>query len=402
MVKVAFLHPDLGIGGAERLVVDAAVALQTKGHGVQFVTSHHDSSHCFEETSNGTLSVTAVGDWLPRSLFGRCYALCAYVRMVYAALYLVVFSGIEYDVIFCDQISACIPMLRLLSRAKVLFYCHFPDQLLTKRDSTLKYLYRLPIDWLEEVSTGLAHVVVVNSKFTAAVFRQTFPTLRSLDPEVLYPSLVFDNFLHPADPPIGDLLPAFKTLFLSINRFERKKNLPLALESLAYLKTQLSSDRFAHVHMVVAGGYDNANAENKEHYLELLNLVDELELSDKVTFLRSFSDSDKVHLLEACTCLLYTPSNEHFGIVPIEAMFMRRPVIAVKSGGPLETIVDSETGFLCESQPADFSKVMMKFLVDPSLRDRMGEAGCERVRDNFSFSAFSEKLETIVAHLYRN
>ena len=28
MVKVAFLHPDLGIGGAERLVVDAAVALQ--------------------------------------------------------------------------------------------------------------------------------------------------------------------------------------------------------------------------------------------------------------------------------------------------------------------------------------------------------------------------------------
>ena len=63
-------------------------------------------------------------------------------------------------------------MLRLLSRAKVLFYCHFPDQLLTKRDSTLKYLYRLPIDWLEEVSTGLAHVVVVNSKFTAAVFRQ--------------------------------------------------------------------------------------------------------------------------------------------------------------------------------------------------------------------------------------
>ena len=30
MVKVAFLHPDLGIGGAERLVVDAAVALQVR------------------------------------------------------------------------------------------------------------------------------------------------------------------------------------------------------------------------------------------------------------------------------------------------------------------------------------------------------------------------------------
>ena len=114
-----------------------------------------------------------------------------------------------------------------------------------------------------------------------------------MEPEVLYPSLVFDNFLNPVDPPIDDLLPAYRTLFLSINRYERKKNLALALESLAYLKTQLSSDRFVNVHMVVAGGYDNANVENKEHYLELQRLVDEMELGEKVTFLRSFSDSDK-------------------------------------------------------------------------------------------------------------
>ena len=35
MARVVFLHPDLGIGGAERLVVDGALALQTKGHQVQ-------------------------------------------------------------------------------------------------------------------------------------------------------------------------------------------------------------------------------------------------------------------------------------------------------------------------------------------------------------------------------
>ncbi len=33
-LKIAFLHPDLGIGGAERLIVDAAVGLQQKGHDV--------------------------------------------------------------------------------------------------------------------------------------------------------------------------------------------------------------------------------------------------------------------------------------------------------------------------------------------------------------------------------
>ena len=66
MVRVVFLHPDLGIGGAERLVVDAALALRDKSHDVHIVTCHHDESHCFEETRNGSLQVTSVGDWLPR------------------------------------------------------------------------------------------------------------------------------------------------------------------------------------------------------------------------------------------------------------------------------------------------------------------------------------------------
>lgn len=46
-----------------------------------------------------------VGDWLPTRVFGYLHALCAYLRMIYVALYLVFLSGVEYDVIFCDQVS---------------------------------------------------------------------------------------------------------------------------------------------------------------------------------------------------------------------------------------------------------------------------------------------------------
>ncbi|KAG5455990.1 MAG: hypothetical protein BJ554DRAFT_4393 [Olpidium bornovanus] len=53
-MRVAFVHPDLGIGGAERLVVDAASGLQSNGHSVVIYTSHHDRSHCFKETRDGT------------------------------------------------------------------------------------------------------------------------------------------------------------------------------------------------------------------------------------------------------------------------------------------------------------------------------------------------------------
>ena len=39
------------------------------------------------------------------------------------------------------------------------------------------------------------------------------------------------------------------------------------------------------------------------------------------------------------------------GIVPLECMAAARPVVAVASGGPLETVVHEETGFLCEPTP---------------------------------------------------
>lgn len=50
------MHPDLGIGGAERLVIDAAVGLQSQGHQVTILTSHCDPSHCFEEARDGTFA----------------------------------------------------------------------------------------------------------------------------------------------------------------------------------------------------------------------------------------------------------------------------------------------------------------------------------------------------------
>jgi hypothetical protein len=54
--NIVFFHPDLGIGGAERLVIDAAVGLQNRGHMVTIFTSHCDPNHCFEEARNGKLS----------------------------------------------------------------------------------------------------------------------------------------------------------------------------------------------------------------------------------------------------------------------------------------------------------------------------------------------------------
>lgn len=150
MPRIAILHPDLGIGGAERLIVDIALALQSQAHQVDVYTNFHDPKRCFDETRNGQLNVFVACSWFPRHFFGRFNALCAYIRFILLALHVVYIESREnsYDLFICDQISACIPMLRQ-SHRPVLFYCHFPDHLLTKRESLAKKLYRWPIDAFE-------------------------------------------------------------------------------------------------------------------------------------------------------------------------------------------------------------------------------------------------------------
>ena len=106
-LRVAFVHPDLGIGGAENLMVNAAVALQKKGHAVRVYTAHHDVTHCFAETrGDGALArcIEVHGDWMPRSLLrtGKGQVLCAIARTAFASLALLL-TG-EADVIFVDQV----------------------------------------------------------------------------------------------------------------------------------------------------------------------------------------------------------------------------------------------------------------------------------------------------------
>ena len=148
------------------------------------------------------------------------------------------------------------------------------------------------------------------------------------------------------------------------------------------------------------GGYDERVTENKEHYLELVNFAEENNLTDHVTFIRSFSDREKLKLFTKSSCLIYTPTNEHFGIVPIEAMYMRRPVIAVNTGGPLETVLHEETGLLCEPNDEAFSDAMRNVLKEIDMVETFGRRGREHVISNFSFEAFSQSLDKTVCRLH--
>lgn len=260
-MRVAILHPDLGIGGAEMLIINLALALKAKGYGVKVYTPHFDPNRCFKECEQ--LDIEVIGSWFPRTMLGgRLIAFCAYMRMFFAAIWLTMFSGETFDYYIMDQVSFPMPVLRVFS-SRILFYCHFPDKLLsTNRGSIVMRFYRFFLDLAEEYTTGMANEIVVNSEFTLGIFRENFPYIaetretkggrfcccfRRHTPKVLYPAINLKAFEKSADfdenSTVKDLLKdqidesilnsSNLKVFTSLNRYERKKGIDLAILAFA-------------------------------------------------------------------------------------------------------------------------------------------------------------------------
>jgi alpha-1,3/alpha-1,6-mannosyltransferase len=68
----------------------------------------------------------------------------------------------------------------------------------------------------------------------------------------------------------------------------------------------------------------------------------------------------------------------------------------VNSGGPLETVVDGETGFLRPPDPEAFATCLAELVESPALATRMGNAGRARVASLFSREAFASRLGAVV------
>ncbi|KAI1430902.1 hypothetical protein GGR50DRAFT_682524 [Xylaria sp. CBS 124048] len=417
---IVFLHPDLGIGGAERLVVDAAVGLQKRGHKVVIFTSHCDPGHCFDEAQDGTLDVRVRGHTIvPPSILGRFSILCAILRQLHLILQIYLTSELSLlrpDAYFVDQLSAGLPLLQYLHpQGRILFYCHFPDLLLAQgRRKWWKRVYRVPFDLWEQWSMSFADAIAVNSNFTKGVVSQTWPALaRQMELQIVYPCVdTRPKEKRPDETPLWNGM----KFVLSINRFERKKDIALAIKAFAGLSPQ---DR-AGVRLAVAGGYDPRVSENVGYHGELVELAESLGLKNmtvktpqtaqavpkdvEVLFLLNVTNMLKEMLLSSARLLVYTPTNEHFGIVPLEAMLRGVPVLAANTGGPVETVVEGKTGWLCSPDKVDeWTAVMNKALYQLSSADmaEMSKAGIERVTNGFGESQMAQRLESIFVDMLR-
>ncbi len=178
--------------------------------------------------------------------------------------------------------------------------------------------------------------------------------------------LAAEPLYHPA--PFWDELapgPSEDFVFCPL-RLEGNKRPGLLVDALAHVR---SDTRLA------LAGHGSLEGELRER-ARVLGVDARLDLLGFVT------DADVVDHYARALAVVYAPFDEDYGYVTLQAFRAGKPVItAFDSGGVLEWVEDGVNGFITDGTPEAMAEAIDRLANDPSLAEKMGAAGRDRVAD---------------------
>jgi glycosyltransferase involved in cell wall biosynthesis len=193
--------------------------------------------------------------------------------------------------------------------------------------------------------------IITNSKNIAKQIQNIY----QMKADVIYPPVDINSYSiseTPAD------------YYLYAGRLISHKRVDLAIEACNQLNRKL----------IIAGdGFERSNLEK---------------IAGKtIQFLGRVTDEQLKDLYANCRAFIF-PSDEDFGLVPVEAQASGRPVIAYRSGGALESVIEYETGLFFDQQNVES-------LVETILRFESMKFNSDKIRQNafrFDLDKFDSQI----------
>lgn len=177
------------------------------------------------------------------------------------------------------------------------------------------------------------------------------------DAEIIYPPVDLSEYSG-VKKDIGDY-------FLSLARLDPEKNIDLVIATFNQNGLPLK---------IVGTGRE----ENRLKKMAKSNIV----------FLGKVSDAERVMLMSNAKALICAASNEDFGITAIEAQAAGTPVIALKEGGYLETVVEGRTGLFFE----ELSKESLQQAIEKIDQQKFKTEDLRKNAQKFSKENFKKKI----------
>ena len=261
--------------------------------------------------------------------------------------------------------------------------------------------------WMERTAILDADAVIAVSQGTRADILRAYP---EIDPErihVIYNGIDLNEYQKTSDTSallkygVNPDLP----FVLFVGRITRQKGVTHLVEAIQYLPpgTQV---------VLCAGAPDTPEiATEMREKVEAARAIN----PNVVWIEKMVTKPEAIQLYSNCSVFCCPSVYEPFGIINLEAMACRAPVVASATGGILEVVVDGETGYLVPfeqdpvttfpSNPVAFAKALAEKLSDllahPEKAKRFGEAGRRRVEATFAWTAIADQTIELYRKLIR-
>lgn len=290
----------------------------------------------------------------------------------------------DYDVINAHQT----PSEWLRNRnSPMIWYCHTPnreafdlyDWRMKRRNPLQKAVFWASIQAFKHFEFRV--VPTIEYIFTNSLNSQArIKKYLKRESEVLYPGVEYEKFS----------CKGYEQFFFYPSRIAPEKELEYAIEAFKLFSKMVPGWK-----LVIAGSL----SDRPEHqaYLKRIKMM----CDQNITITTNITNEELLDYYARCYAVLYTPINEDFGLVPLEALAACKPCIARKEGGPRETIIDGKDGFLI-STPAEMAGKMELLTKNPEQCEKMGRAGRKKVEEKFGWDLFLKRFEKKAKELADN
>jgi glycosyltransferase involved in cell wall biosynthesis len=276
----------------------------------------------------------------------------------------------EYDVVISSS-NAYMAKAVTAPNGVHLCYCHTPPRALYgystqsnwRANPVTRLLGTLINHYMRVIDVKIAQrvgIFIANSQETARRIQKFYQR----DSVLIYPPVVI-----PSKPPTPKLTTG--EYYLYVNRLALAKHPELAVQVATELHLPLK---------VVGTGAMLADLKAMA--------------GPTVEFLEAVSDEQLHELYADAKALWYPVEDEDFGIVPVEAMGHGVPVIAHRSGGPQETIIENKTGVFFD----ELSVVGLTQAIKQFEKKKFNKTTIYEHAQKFSVQAFKKQILQLVEH----
>jgi len=365
-VKVALIHDFLvEYGGAERVL---EVLHEIWPEAPVYVSLYDKTGPGMERFKNLEIRTSCLQK-IPFSRF-----LLSPLR-IFSLAFFESFDLSDYDLIISSTWMYMAKGVRTRPDALHISYIHTPPRFLygypTARNWRKHWWGRLAGSLLNHqmrktdfLASQRPDYLIANSKFTADRIWKFYRR----EATVIYPPVEL-GFSAKGRSGSGEFRIGVTDYFLCVSRLARAKRIDLAIKACNKLSLNL---------FIVGAG-------REEKYLRSIG-------GPKTRFLGHLTDTELTKVYAGCRALIFPAQEEDFGIVPIEAMSFGKPVISLRSGGVVETVIDGKTGVFFDKPTVNsLVKSLKKF---KSLRFKASD--CRVQAQKFSKQKFKKEMRRFV------